>query len=75
MAAEAKRIEIGFDGGQVISVRLTDERVDELRKAVGGPDAGWHDLETADGTLALDLAKVSFVRGSGGGASIGFSGS
>ena len=74
MAAEAKRIEIGFDGGQVISVRLTDERIDELRKAVGDGD-GWHDLETADGTLALDLGKVSFVRGSGGGGAIGFSGS
>lgn len=74
MAAEAKRIEIGFDGGQVISVRLTDERLGELRSAVGG-DGGWHDLETADGSLALDLGKVAFVRGSGGGGSIGFSGS
>lgn len=72
MASEAKRIEVGFDGGQVISIRVTDERFGELRRAVEGGD-GWHDLETADGTIALDIGKVSFIRGAGGSHSIGFS--
>ncbi len=73
MATEAKRIEIGFDGGQVVSVRLTDDGLRQLRDAVERAN-GWHDLETEEGTFSLDLGKVVFVRGAGGSHSIGFSG-
>ena len=73
MASEAKRIEIGFDGGQVVSVRLEEGRLGELRRAVESP-GGWFDLETEEGSFALDLGKVVFVRGAGGSHSIGFSG-
>ena len=74
MASDAKRVEIGFDGGQVVSVRLAEEGFQELRRAVEGGD-GWHDLRTEEGTFALDLRKVVFFRGAGGSHSIGFSGS
>ncbi len=74
MATEAKRIEIGFDGGQVVSVRLNDDGMRQLREAVERGN-GWHDLETEEGTFSLDLGKVVFVRGAGGSHSIGFSGS
>ena len=74
MATEAKRIEIGFDGGQVVSVRLNDDGMQHLREAVER-DNGWYDLETEEGTFSLDLGKVVFVRGAGGSHSIGFSGS
>ena len=72
MASDAKRVEIGFEGGQVVSVRLDDAGFDELRRAVEQGD-GWHDLTTEEGTFALDLRKVVFVRGAGGSHSIGFS--
>ena len=74
MASDARRIEIGFDGGQVVSVRLDDEGFKALRAAVEGND-GWYDLQTEEGTFALDLGKLVFVRGAGGSHSIGFSGS
>ena len=74
MASEAKRVEIGFDGGQVVSVRLDDDGLRNLRQAVEGAD-GWHDLQTEEGTFSLDLGKVVVVRGAGGSHSIGFSGS
>ena len=72
MASDAKRVEIGFDGGQVVSVRLDDAGFNELRGAVeqGGR---LHDLTTEEGTFALDLRKVVFVRAAGGSHSIGFS--
>ena len=73
MASEAKRIEVGFDGGQVVSVRLDAEGFGALRQAVERND-GWYDLVTEEGTFALDLGKVAFVRGAGGSHSIGFSG-
>ena len=74
MATDAKRIEIGFDGGQVVSARLTDDGMRHLREAVDGA-SGWYDLETEEGTFSLDLSKVVFVRAAGGSHSIGFSGS
>jgi hypothetical protein len=72
MAAERKRIEVGFIGGQVVSLRIDDEALKGLRKAVeaGG---GWHDLETEDGTIALELAKIVFIRAAGSPHTIGFS--
>ena len=73
MASEAKRIEIGFDGGQVISTRLDEDAVKSLRDAVEG-GGGWHDIDSEEGSFALDAGKVVFVRAAGGSHSIGFSG-
>jgi hypothetical protein len=69
----AGRVEIGFSGGQVVAVRISDERLADLRKALDKAD-GWSDIETEDGTVALDLREVVFVRGAPGEHSIGFSG-
>lgn len=73
MASDAKRVEIGFDGGQVVSARLTEKAFAGMKQALddGG---GWHELETEDGPVSLDLAKVVFVRAAGGTHAIGFSG-
>jgi hypothetical protein len=71
--AEAKRVEIGFEGGQVTAVRLTQKQLDGLRKALDDGD-GWHDLSSEDGDLAVDLRKVVFVKVEGGAHTIGFSG-
>lgn len=71
--AAMQRAEIGFSGGQVVSVRLAEKRLNELRKAIESGE-GWYDLETDDGTIALDLAKVVFVRIAASAQTIGFSG-
>jgi hypothetical protein len=69
----AGRVEIGFSGGQVVAVRLSDDKASDLRKALGKAD-GWFDLETEDGEVALDLREIVFVRGAPGEHRIGFSG-
>jgi hypothetical protein len=71
--ADTQRVEIGIAGGQVVSVRLEEDPLADLSKAVE-KDSGWYDLETDDGTLALDLGKVLFVRIAGAPHTIGFSG-
>lgn len=71
--SEAKRVEIGFAGGQVVSVRITDEALGALRKAAQKA-GGWHELETDDGVITLALEKVVFVRSAGGSHTIGFAG-
>jgi len=71
--AETRRIEIGFEGGQVVAIRLTEDGLSDLRKRVEGGD-GWHDVESEDGSVAIDLGKVVFVRTLGAPHGIGFSG-
>lgn len=70
MADKLRKIEIGFDGGQVVAVRVSDDALSALEKAL--PAAGWHTLEAEDETVEVQLAKVVFVRKSGDGAKIGF---
>jgi hypothetical protein len=73
MAEDMKRVEVGFGGGQVMSVRVSDSARTALREAVQRAQ-GWHDLETEDGSVSLDLAQVVFVRTAGAPHTIGFSG-
>jgi hypothetical protein len=70
---ETQRVEVGFAGGQVVTVRLKEEHLGELRQAVEREE-GWRDLETQDGSLALDLSKVPFERVAGSAQPLGFSG-
>jgi len=68
--ANAQRVEIGFEGGQVISTRLSDGDVKDLRGRV--EQGGWYDLPTEDGTIALYLGKVQFLRVESGEHRVGF---
>ncbi len=67
---DAQRVEIGFEGGQVISVRLTEDDLKDLRKQL--EQGGWHDLQTEDGVVAVDLGKVAFLRIESGAHRVGF---
>ena len=69
--ADAQRVEIGFDGGQVVSVRLSDEELKELRAQV--EQGGWYDVRTEDGVLAVYVGKVAFLRIDSGEHRVGFS--
>ncbi len=68
--AEAQRVEIGFEGGQVISARLAEDDLKDLRKAL--EKGGWHDLHTEDGVVALYLPKVLFLRIASASSRVGF---
>jgi hypothetical protein len=67
----AERVDIGFIGGQVLSVRLEDASLDELRRSLQA-GSGWQDLDAEDGRVALDLAKVAYVRLDSGQHKVGF---
>ncbi len=69
--ADAQKVEIGFEGGQVVSVRLTEGELKELRKQV--EKGGWHDVRTEDGVLALYVGKIAFLRIDSGAHRVGFS--
>jgi hypothetical protein len=69
--ADAQKVEIGFEGGQVIAVRLNDDELKDLRKQL--EKGGWHDVKTEDGVLALYVGKVAFLRIDSGAHRVGFS--
>jgi hypothetical protein len=63
MAEEHRRIDIGFQGGQVLPARVKRAAYDGLRKALEDSSANrWHMLETQDSEVALDLSQVVYLR-------------
>ena len=71
--ADVKRIDIGFQGGQMLPVRSGGEAMDKLVQALGDDDASrWHTLETEDSSVLLDLSQVVYVQREGGNHKVGF---
>ncbi len=69
----AERVSIGFSGGQVVEVRIDDNKLKDLRKALEKPD-GWLDLDAEEGMVSIDLSQVVFIRSATTPQRIGFSG-
>jgi hypothetical protein len=70
--AEAQRVEIGFEGGQVVSTRLAEADLKDLREQL--EKGGWHDLHTEDGVISLYVPKVAFLRIDSAAHRVGFGG-
>jgi hypothetical protein len=64
------RVSVGFQGGQVLALRVTTEQLDRLHQSLGG--GGWHELQTEDGPVRLDLAQVVYVRSENEEPRVGF---
>jgi hypothetical protein len=62
MAGEVMRIDVGFQGGQVLPLRATKEAYDGLVKALDSGGERWHRLETQDSEILIDLPQVVYVR-------------
>jgi hypothetical protein len=71
MAATARRISIGFKGGQVLSLRVSDPQLKSLEKALD--TAGWHEIDSDEGPVRLDLSQVVYVRAETEDLRVGFS--
>jgi hypothetical protein len=65
-----RRIGIGFHGGQVLAVRLTDEQLATLYHALG--EGGWHEIESEEGPIRLDASQVCYVRAESDDQHVGF---
>ena len=70
MASAPRRIGIGFHGGQVLALRVSDEQLKALNKALGA--GGWHEVESDEGPVRLDLAQVVYVRAESDELRVGF---
>ena len=58
-----KRVDLGFSGGQVLALRMSPEVHDKLREALESDrGARWHQVETEDSQVNVDLSQVVYVR-------------
>lgn len=69
--ADIARTDIGFTGGQVLSVRVDAADHESLLKTLDdGPR--WHRLAAVDSVIALDLSQVVYVRRESDNPHVGF---
>lgn len=65
-----QKVNIGFNGGQVLSARVAPGELSRLRDALGRE--GWHELSAEDGTVALNLERIVYVLVDNEGHRVGF---
>jgi hypothetical protein len=58
--AEQVRVEIGFDGGQSLSMLVSPESADELERRVG--EEGSVTLDAEDARYIVNLRRVVYLR-------------
>ena len=69
----ARRAALGFTGSsQVLSLRLAEDQLAALRKALQERNDGWYEVEATDGAVLVDLGQVSYLRVESGEHRIGF---
>jgi hypothetical protein len=59
MAGGSRKISVGFKGGQVLALRVTDEQLTALYGALSG--GGWHEVQGEDGPVRMNLDQVVYV--------------
>jgi hypothetical protein len=57
-----KRVDVGFSGGQVLSLRMQDAAYRALGEEVRSGSQGWHEIEAEDSNVSVNLGQVVYVR-------------
>jgi hypothetical protein len=57
-----RRTALGFQGGQVLSLRLPDEVLNTLRDTLKEGRERWLEVEAADGAVLVDIGQVVYLR-------------
>ncbi|HEX3519679.1 MAG TPA: hypothetical protein VHT29_11675 [Solirubrobacteraceae bacterium] len=70
MPDATRRVTVGFQGGQVLALRLTDAQLKALTDTLGS--GGWHEIETEDGPVRIDLSEVVYVSAEKDESRVGF---
>jgi hypothetical protein len=60
--SEPIRIEIGFDGGQIMGALVDAETIDRLEQALAEGEEGALALEVEDGRYTVALRRIVYVK-------------
>lgn len=72
---DLRRLDVGFQGGQVLAVRIEVDAYDALVKALADDRSDsdrWHQLDTDDSQVQIDLSQVVYVQRESGNQKVGF---
>jgi hypothetical protein len=62
VADDFVRIEVGLDGGQILSALVTGESADALDRSLRAGSGGTVELESEDGVLVVVLPRVLYAK-------------
>jgi hypothetical protein len=62
MPDPTRKAAVGFAGGQVLSLRLSESQLNELRSVLRAGQERWHEVEAADGAVLVDVGQVVYLR-------------
>jgi len=57
-----RRTALGFQGGQVLSLRLPEEVLTSLRNTLKEGKERWVEVEASDGAVLVDVGQVVYLR-------------
>ncbi|MDA0185121.1 hypothetical protein OJ997_32755 [Solirubrobacter phytolaccae] len=57
-----RRTALGFQGGQVLSLRLPEEVLTSLRTTLKEGKERWVEVEASDGAVLVDVGQVVYLR-------------
>ena len=57
-----RRTALGFQGGQVLSLRLPDEVLNKLHDTLKEGRERWLEVEASDGAVLVDIGQVVYLR-------------
>jgi hypothetical protein len=70
MPSAARRVSVGFRGGQVLALRVSDSELKALDKALG--ESGWHQIASEDGPVRVDLGQIAYISADSDEPHVGF---
>ena len=57
-----RRTAVGFQGGQVLSLRKSEEVLSSLRDLLKEGKERWVEVEASDGAVLVDVGQVVYLR-------------
>jgi hypothetical protein len=57
-----RRTAVGFQGGQVLSLKLPEEALIRLREVLKEGRERWTEIESSDGAVLVDVGQVVYLR-------------
>ena len=57
-----RRTALGFQGGQVLSLRLPEEVLISLRETLKEGRERWVEVEASDGAVLVDVGQIVYLR-------------
>jgi hypothetical protein len=57
-----RRTAVGFQGGQVLSLKLTEDALTGFRQTLKEGRERWVEVESSDGAVLVDVGQVVYLR-------------